>query len=99
MPNATILRTAVTPDGGITTLFNLKSPMDGCLAEPQSIKEGTVIRLTVEATTRAYKSPPLPCVQLAAIDVALEALRNLSTQLRREIHDGGYGTPPYKNQI
>lgn len=80
MPSSTILRTAVTPDGD-NDLVQLEISDGRLLVEPQSM-EGS-IRLTVEATTRAYRSPPLPYVQLAAIDVALEALRDLSTEIRK----------------
>lgn len=95
MPGAIILRTSVTPDGD-NDLVQIEISDGQLLAEPQSTAGS--IRLTVEATTRAYKNPPMTCVQLAAIEVALEALRNISTQLRKEIQDSGYGIPPYKNQ-
>jgi hypothetical protein len=96
VPNASILRTTVSPDAGYD-IVQLEISDSRLASGEVSIVEGAAIQVTVEARIRGFVTAPLAHIQLAAVDVALEALRNISQDLRKEIQTSGHGTPPHRN--
>lgn len=96
MPNASIVRTTVSPDAGYD-IVQLEVSDSRLASGEVSIAEGAAIQVTVEARIQSFVAVPLAHIQLAAVDVALEALRNISQDLRKEIESSGHGKPPHRN--
>jgi hypothetical protein len=96
VPNASILRTTVSQDAGYD-IVQLEISDSRLASGEVSIAEGAAIQVTVEARIQGFVTPPLAHIQLAAVDVALEALRNISQELRKELQTSGHETPPRRS--
>jgi hypothetical protein len=92
VPNASILRTTVSPDASYD-IVQLEISDSRLASGEVSIAEGAAIQVTVEARIQGFVAAPLAHIQLAAVDAALEALRNISQDLRNEIQPSGHGKP------
>lgn len=92
MPNASILRTTVSPDA-VYDIVQLEISNSRLASGEVSIAEGAAIQVTVEARIEGFVTPSLAHIQLAAVDVALDALRDIATALRKELQESDHEKP------